>query len=158
MTRPSPVLLVFALLAAAAAAIFLAISVDRGVYAPGAYRVRNELAQHTNVDRDERNLSPAERRWLSPTRILRKGYSIVAFSILGFFVAPLVRRRYRLRADVAAVAAFSSVIEVVQKVFGSHEGYASNAFDIACGAVGGLIGGAVWNALTRRRLRDGAAP
>jgi uncharacterized BrkB/YihY/UPF0761 family membrane protein len=72
--------------------------------------------------------------------VLRKVYSVVAFTLLGFVVnAALPRaRRPALRAALA-VAAFSAVIEVAQKLRGAHEGLASNAFDVACGALGGWL-------------------
>ncbi len=157
MTRRSIFLIAFALLAAAAATVFLAISIDHDVYAPGAGKVSRQIAEHTNVRAAERDLPPVAQRWLSPVRVLRKAYSVVAFAIVGFFAAPLVRRRYRLRGDAAIVAGFSTLIEVVQKVAGSSEGYASNVFDILCGALGGVLGAALWNALMHRRLRGGAA-
>jgi len=156
MTRRSLSLIIFALLAAAAAAVFLALSVDHDVYAPGARDVSKAIAHHTHVRRAERELPPVAQRWLAPTRILRKAYSIVAFAIVGFFVAPLARRRSRLLVDAAIVAAFSTLIEVVQKLSGSHEGYACNAFDIFCGAAGGALGALAWDALMRRRVRADA--
>ena len=158
MTRRQIFYLCFALLAASAATIFLAISVDHGVYAPGAYSVHHELAQHTHVANAEKRLPPVAQRWLSPFRILRKTYSVVAFAILGFLVAPLVRRPFRIRSDVVIVAGFSGLIEIVQKMAGSTEGYASNAFDILCGALGGLLGALLWNAIMHRRPRANAVP
>ncbi len=150
-------MLVFALLAGAAACVFLAVATDRGIYAPGAYGVHRELAQHTHVTRDERSLPPIARRWLSPFRILRKTYSVIAFAIVGFFVAPLVRRPYRIRVDAGIVAGFSTLIEIAQKASGSTEGFASNIFDILCGALGGALGAAAWNALMSRFAHGRAA-
>ena len=109
--------------------------------------------QHAHVTNVKKRLPPVARRWLSPFRILRKTYSVVAFAIVGFFVAPLVRPQYRIRGDAGAVAGFSGLIEIAQKVAGSSEGYASNAFDIACGALGGALGALAWNALVHRRSR-----
>ena len=157
MTRRQIFLLCFGLLAAGAATIFLAIAVDHGVYAPGAYSVHHELAQHAHVQSVDKHLPPMAQRWLSPFRILRKAYSVVAFAIVGFFAAPLLKRPYRMRGDAAVVAGFSAIIEVAQKVAGSTEGYASNAFDILCGALGGLIGALAWNAIMHRRPRVDAA-
>ena len=151
-------MLCFALLAAGAAAVFLAISVDHNVYAPGAYKVHNEIAEHTHVTSAEERLPPIARRWLSPFRILRKTYSVVAFAIVGFFIAPLLRRNRRIRTDALIVAGFSTLIEIVQKAAGSVEGLPSNAFDIACGALGGILGAYAWNALMHRRPRGNAAP
>ena len=158
MTRRQIFLLCFGLLAASAAAIFLAIAVDHGVYAPGAYKVHQELSQHAHVANAAKQLSPRAQRWLSPFRVLRKTYSVVAFAIVGFFVAPLVRRPYRLRGDAAVVAGFSGLIEVAQVFAGSHEGYVSNAFDVLCGALGGLLGALAWNAIMHRRPRANAVP
>lgn len=157
MTRRQTFLLCFAIVAASAAAIFLAISVDRGIYAPGAKSVRNAIADHAGVARAQRRLPPVARRWLEPARVLRKTYSVVAFAIVGFFVAPLVRRRNRILGDALVVAGFSAVIEVAQALTGSQEGYAWNAFDVGCGAVGGALGAYAWNAIMRRRPRGDAA-
>lgn len=73
--------------------------------------------------------------------LLRKLYSVVAFALLGFIVdkALPATRRPALRAAII-VAAFSAVIEVVQKLHHAHEGLLSNAVDIACGAIGGWLG------------------
>jgi uncharacterized BrkB/YihY/UPF0761 family membrane protein len=72
--------------------------------------------------------------------VLRKVYSIAAFTLIGLVVhlaLPPVRRP-ALRAAII-VAAFSAVIEIAQKLRHAHEGLASNAIDIACGAVGGWL-------------------
>ena len=37
-----------------------------------------------------------------------------------------------------------------QRLTGSRVGLASNAFDIACGAVGGLLGALAWNGSAQR--------
>ncbi len=72
--------------------------------------------------------------------VLRKVYSIVAFTLLGFVVNLALPRTRRpaLRAALV-VAAFSLVIEVAQKLRGANEGLLSNAFDVACGALGGWL-------------------
>jgi hypothetical protein len=96
--------------------------------------------------------------WLSLHILMRKAYSIVAFAIVGFIVdkaLPPVRRR-ALRA-VALVATFSALIEVVQVREGSPEGFASNVFDVGCGAVGGWLGVALVKGRkhgTRTRKQD----
>jgi hypothetical protein len=149
-----PRILLFALLASAAAAIFLAIATDQSVYAPGSHHVRKEISQNAGVRRAEEKLPRFAQRWLTPAIVLRKLYSVVAFAIVGFFVAPLLRARVRLRDDAASVAGFSTLIEIVQTIQGSNEGYASNAFDILCGALGGLLGALFWNAVMRRFSRD----
>ncbi len=137
------------MLAAAAAVVFLAISLDPEVYAPGAGTLERHLPEHARVHRAERHLPLAARRALEPRHFLRKLYSVIAFAIVGFFAAPLIPRPARLRWDLALVASFSVVIEIAQKLTGAHESYASNLFDIACGAVGGLIGALIWNAISR---------
>ncbi len=73
--------------------------------------------------------------------VLRKVYSIVAFTVLGFIVnrALSPTRRPAVRAALI-VAAFSAVIEVAQKLGGAQEGLLSNAIDVACGALGGWLG------------------
>ena len=78
--------------------------------------------------------------------LLRKLYSIVAFALLGVVVQLAMprARRPELRAALI-VAAFSAVIEVVQKLDGAHEGLLSNAIDVACGALGGWLGAAIFS-------------
>jgi len=72
--------------------------------------------------------------------LLRKLYSVVAFTLIGFVVDKALPRTRRpaLRAAII-VAAFSAVIEIVQKLHGAHEGPLSEAIDIACGALGGWL-------------------
>jgi hypothetical protein len=76
--------------------------------------------------------------------LLRKLYSIVAFTLIGFVVHKALPRSRRpaLRAAIV-VAAFSAVIEVVQKLHHAHEGLPSEAFDVACGAAGGWLGAVI---------------
>lgn len=84
--------------------------------------------------------------------VLRKAYSIVAFTLLGFVVhAALPRTRRPAVRAALVVAAFSAMIEVAQKVRGAHEGLTSNAFDVACGALGGWLAVTLARALKRRR-------
>lgn len=71
--------------------------------------------------------------------VLRKLYSIVAFTFVGALVSK-IRRHPTLLNAVLSVAAFSALIEIAQRLHGSHESLASNFFDIGCGAVGGLFG------------------
>jgi hypothetical protein len=73
---------------------------------------------------------------------LRKSYSILAFALVGW----LARRawderggRLGLGGALALVAAYSLAIEIGQFVVGSREGLAWNAFDVACGAIGGAL-------------------
>jgi VanZ family protein len=74
--------------------------------------------------------------------LLRKAYSIVAFTLVGY----LYRRarvehgaKHVVLATVVAVAAYSAAIEVGQFFAGSKEGLAWNVFDTLCGAIGGLL-------------------
>jgi|GEM_PF-523484 len=89
--------------------------------------------------------------WLSALVVLRKLYSIAAFTLIGFVVhlALPPARRPALRAAVI-VAAFSALIEVAQKLHHAHEGLASNAFDVLCGAFGGWLAVTIARALKRR--------
>jgi uncharacterized BrkB/YihY/UPF0761 family membrane protein len=83
--------------------------------------------------------------------LLRKVYSVVAFTLLGVvvhFALPRTRRP-AVRAALI-VAAFSAAIEVAQKLRGAHEGLLSNAFDVACGALGGWLAVTLARASSRR--------
>jgi NADPH-dependent 2,4-dienoyl-CoA reductase/sulfur reductase-like enzyme len=125
----------FGLLAAAAAVVFFAISLDRDIYAPGAWEL------HTTAQEYD----------LNSFRILRKFYSVVAFAIVGFFAAARFEPRTRLRGSVLVVAGFSTAIEIAQYATGTREGLHSNAFDIGCGALGGLLGALGFNLFSRAR-------
>ena len=83
--------------------------------------------------------------------VLRKLYSIAAFTVLGFVVDRALPRSRRpaLRAALV-VAAFSAAIEIAQKARGAHEGLLSNAFDVACGALGGWLAVTLARAFMRR--------
>jgi uncharacterized BrkB/YihY/UPF0761 family membrane protein len=89
--------------------------------------------------------------WLSLLLVLRKLYSIVAFTLIGFIVHKALppARRPALRAALI-VAALSALIEIAQKVRHAHEGLASNAFDVLCGAFGGWLAVTIARALKRR--------
>ena len=89
--------------------------------------------------------------WRSVLVGLRKLYSIVAFTVVGFVVHKALppSRRPALRAAVV-VAALSALIEVAQKVRHAHEGLASNAFDVLCGAFGGWLAVTIARAIKRR--------
>ena len=156
MTARQQTLTLFGLLAAAAAVVFLAISIDHDLYAPGARAVSQHLPHTGRLHDLARDLPPGAQRALTPVLFLRKSYSIVAFAIVGLFAAPLIARPNRVLGDAFLVAAFSVVIEIVQKLTGSEESFKSNLFDVACGAVGGVLGALAWNALRPRRARGGA--
>jgi glycopeptide antibiotics resistance protein len=82
--------------------------------------------------------------------VLRKVYSIVAFTIVGLTVnVALTPSRRRTLWTIVAVAAFSACIEVAQKVHHAREGLASNLFDVACGALGGYLGAMIVEAVRR---------
>ncbi|MDB5029022.1 MAG: hypothetical protein JWO66_2711 [Candidatus Eremiobacteraeota bacterium] len=95
----------------------------------------------------------AEGTW-AVAKFLRKFYSVVAFALIGYVVDRALppTRRPALRAALI-VAAFSAVIEIVQKQRHAHEGLLSNAFDIACGAFGGWLAVAPRTWRLRRRAR-----
>jgi hypothetical protein len=74
--------------------------------------------------------------------LLRKAYSIVAFTLVGY----LYRRaraehgaKHVVTATIVAVAGYSAAIEVGQFFVGSKEGLLWNAFDTLCGAIGGML-------------------
>lgn len=137
----------FSLLAAAAAVVFFSISIDRSVYAPGAWEL------HTNEQLGQlRAHAPVRLQGdLTSFRILRKLYSIVAFAIVGFFAAPAFEPRQRLLAGALLVGSFSTAIEIAQRMTGSQESLLSNIFDIGCGAVGGLLGALAFSGIVRLR-------
>lgn len=90
--------------------------------------------------------------WLSLHVALRKLYSIVAFTLVGFVVdkaLPPVRRR-ALRSALL-VGAFSLLVEIAQRLHHSHESTASQIFDVGCGLLGG------WCAIALQPARSAAA-
>jgi hypothetical protein len=87
--------------------------------------------------------SPA---WLSWHIVLRKAYSIVAFSIVAFFLRMAIRERggtAGYAGTALALALYSAAIEVGQFLHGSREGLSWNAVDVVCGGIGGLIASAL---------------
>ncbi len=83
--------------------------------------------------------------------LLRKLYSIVAFTLIGIVVdraLPPTRRATLYAALV--VGAFSAAIEVAQKLGGASEGLLSNGIDVMCGVAGGWLGSRL-SQLARRR-------
>jgi hypothetical protein len=75
--------------------------------------------------------------------LLRKIYSVGAFALIGFLYTNLLRackRKTSIVRTATVIAAYSACIEVGQAFVGSHEGLGWNAFDTACGALGGAIG------------------
>ncbi len=157
-------LLVFGLLAVCAAGVFLAISIDPDVYAPGAWHLSRTIAHHAGHHKFhavERALAGnGHEDDLSLQLVLRKLYSIVAFAVVGLFAAPLIRRDHRLRGTAVIVAGFSTVIEIVQKgTVAPGEPLRWELFDVACGALGGWLGALLWNGFSALRAGpDRAAP
>jgi hypothetical protein len=84
---------------------------------------------------------------------LRKTYSIVAFTLVGYLFRRAVLEygnEATPTALILAVALYSGAIEVAQFLHGSKEGLGWNAFDVACGAVGGGLAALVPEASVRR--------
>ena len=141
---------IFGLLAASAAVVFFAVSLDRSIYAPGAAQLHRELHGHAGIAAGlHRDVRAGLQRDFSARIALRKAYSVIAFGIVGFLAAPLLPNASRIRNCALLVAFFSAIIEVAQKLTGAQEGLASNAFDVACGAVGGLLGALAWNGIAQ---------
>ncbi len=91
--------------------------------------------------------------------ILRKFYSIVAFTLVGYlFRRSLVEwgRSDVVLPTILGVALYSAAIEVGQALMGSKEGLGWNAFDTFCGALGGTL--AVADRLLVRRQPVRARP
>ena len=75
--------------------------------------------------------------------LLRKAYSVIAFSIVGYCAARALRDSGRRPAPWhvgVLVAAFSLCIEIAQAFVPPPEGLPSNAIDVACGFIGGWLG------------------
>lgn len=72
--------------------------------------------------------------------VLRKLYSIGAFALVGWTaLQALPRRRRSLARMTLLVAIYSAAIELAQWRGGSTEGWAMNALDVLCGALGGAL-------------------
>lgn len=149
MTQRQAFLTMMGLLAVAAAVVFLAISIDSEIYAPGAHDGGRQAAIFGAIGR---HAPTRYRHDFVPHFVLRKIYSVVAFAVVGVFSAPLLGRPNRIWACALLVAAFSLTIEIVQRLTVSHESNVASLFDIGCGALGGALGGAIWN-LASERLR-----
>jgi hypothetical protein len=87
-------------------------------------------------------------RWLhgeiSDETLLRKAYSLAAFTLAGLLLSGAQRRlggKPAIAGAVALVALFSAAIEIAQRLAGSHETLGWNAIDVAFGAAGGALGG-----------------
>jgi hypothetical protein len=87
---------------------------------------------------------------------LRKTYSIVAFTLVGY----LLRRatfehggNRPILVSILGTGLYSAAIEVGQAIGGSKEGFGWNGFDTLCGVVGGTLAVAD---LILARLKAGA--
>jgi len=75
--------------------------------------------------------------------LLRKGYSIVAFAVVGWLFA-----RSLIASDTPKsalfvglfIANYSALIEISQAIGQAHEGFIWNVVDVACGFLGGVLG------------------
>ncbi|MDQ6932867.1 MAG: VanZ family protein [Candidatus Eremiobacteraeota bacterium] len=83
--------------------------------------------------------------------LLRKTYSVLAFSVLGYLLAWSHKRTSTVSLVLSAVAigAFSLLIEYFQYITGAHEGRIWNAADVLMGLFGGMLG-ALFYARPRR--------
>ncbi|MDQ2872003.1 MAG: hypothetical protein M3R35_02610 [Candidatus Eremiobacteraeota bacterium] len=132
----------------ACALVFLIFAVYSSDYAPGFRSVANVHAVRSGVEAVQDALP---NRAIDTAFILRKLYSIVAFSIVGLLVAASAGRsrpQARLARCAFAVGLLSVCIELLQALKTPHEGLHSNAFDVACGMIGGVIGYLLWSAGT----------
>ena len=78
---------------------------------------------------------------------LRKLYSVIAFTIVGWITAHGLRKfsyANRIFLGGLLVASYSALIEVAQKLHGSTESWRWNLFDIGCGLLGGLVGALIY--------------
>jgi hypothetical protein len=102
--------------------------------------------------------SPVELSWHV---LLRKSYSIGAFTLVGYLLRRALREQHRDNAGftiltcIVGVAVYSAAIEVGQYFCGSTEGLAWNVVDTFCGAAGGTL--AVSDLIVRSLIgpRDG---
>jgi hypothetical protein len=73
---------------------------------------------------------------------LRKTYSIVAFTLVGYLFrrAALEHGSKRpMLVSILGTGLYSAAIEVGQAIGGSREGFGWNAIDTLCGALGGTL-------------------
>ena len=95
--------------------------------------------------------SPA---WLDIHVLLRKLYSVIAFTVLGTLAARAAQTS-GMRASPLTVgwwlAFFSLAIEIAQARTPPPEGLGWNTVDVACGWLGGWLGGLITLRLLKRR-------
>ncbi|MDQ6781064.1 MAG: hypothetical protein M3Z37_07965 [Candidatus Eremiobacteraeota bacterium] len=78
--------------------------------------------------------------------LLRKGYGVVAFGVLGYLFTHAVRASGGPGAPLpvaVAIGAYSAAIEIGQTLEQAHEGIGWNLIDVACGMLGGALGALV---------------
>ena len=81
---------------------------------------------------------------LASHTFLRKAESLIAFTVVGVLVAWTIGPRRSLPVTLAVIlAAYSALIEIGQRLTGTHESLRLSLFDITCGAVGGLVAGLI---------------
>ena len=88
--------------------------------------------------------------------LLRKTYSVVAFTLFAYLAGRAIRENGgRPTAGLLSpiVGAYSFAIEVGQAVAGSREGPLWQTIDVACGALGGVLGAAVLARVKPARAR-----
>lgn len=82
--------------------------------------------------------------WLSWHVLLRKGYSLAAFGLVGLLFAHTARAFDRPSGAVPVglmVLSYSALIELGQRLIsGAHESLEQQGFDVACGLIGGILG------------------
>ena len=72
--------------------------------------------------------------------VIRKVESVAAFVVVAATAAWWLGASRRLTAIlIYGTAAYSGLIELGQRIEGSHESLAESAFDVLCGALGGYI-------------------
>ena len=120
------------------------------LYAGTSYSVYRHTLPHGLIERIFGD-DPAE-TWFSPRFYIRKSYSIVAFTLTGAVAhLALPPSRLAILRGALLIAAFSALIEVLQKLHGAPEGLGWSAFDVGCGAVGGALGVSAVTFAARRR-------
>lgn len=75
--------------------------------------------------------------------ILRKLWSLAAFCAAGFILPQKGSPWKRVARGGLWIALFSTAIEIAQRIHGSGESLAWNAFDVGCGGAGGAAGAAL---------------
>ena len=79
-------------------------------------------------------------RWLA-----RKAASVAYFGIVGLLVLVLRRRRVASLRETLVVAVVGGVgMSAIVEIFEWPEDVADQVFDLACGALGGVIAGIAW--------------